>query len=160
MKMPNKKVMSVIIVLLIIIIIMGILIFQKFCAIHFADIFGSLTCTALVFDKEQMLTVDRIVFYNYQTDKEFSVTDLQTINMFVNETMVATNTDIQCPKDVEIKLYSKNKLIRTMYCGIDYYFVNVHNADKTHWFLLKGTESEEGFVLLSKELRQLLLSIG
>ncbi len=81
------------------------------------------------------------------------------IHSVVNETMVAICTDIQCPKDIVIQLHSGDELVRTMYCGDDYTKVHVYNEDELHWYLFKGTEPGEGYVLLPRELQDLLLSL-
>lgn len=157
---PKKKtIVKVFSSLVVITFIAGVILFFHFCSIHFADFQGAQTCTSVVFDKQKMLAVDRIELYNSQSHNSLTITDPAVIHSFVKETMVATSTDVQCPKDIEIKLFSGNELVRVMYCGEDYTFVNVYVADDLHWYLLKGTEPGEGYVLLSKNLQLLLRSL-
>ena len=154
--MRHKK--AVVSVILVIIAICLILLFHV-CAIHIVNVGDYLSCTSVAFDKHRMSAVDRIELYNSQTEKSRTITDRIVIRALIKETTVATCAGIQCPKDIEIKLYDGNDLVRVMYCGDDYTKVKVYDADGIHWILHTYTGATDGYVLLSNSLQQLLLSL-
>lgn len=156
MKLKRKTIIPIIVAIL---LVVGVAVAFHFWAFYFAGPFDSNPCITVVFDKQQMLSVDRIVFETHHTKKQFTITDPDMIHSVVKGTMVATCTDIQYPKDIVIQPHSGDELVRTMYCGDNYTKVHIYNEDELHWYLFKGTEPGEGCVLLSRELQDLLLSL-
>lgn len=114
------------------------------------DIGGNGGCISITFDKLPMRLVNRAVICIGEEEYEVSNKDL--VCDIVDETVVATCTDLHHTKaDRWIKLYCGNVLVRKIQwsdcCG--HIFI-VYEAGALHWVL--PTYDGEGMVLPSDEL--------
>ena len=106
-----------------------------------------------LFGKLELRGVDKMVIS--VGEEQFVVTDADLLEQIVDETRVATHTDLGCANDRQIDLYRRDQLVRSMKWGLCCDTVYVYEEDPTHW-LFGGTT---GHVELSRDLADKLNSL-
>lgn len=111
-----------------------------------------------IFGKLELKNIDRAVITVY--GDEWTITDADLVDQIVFETRTATRIDSECHADccgcdyphMQIKLYRRDKMIRSMEWQGCCNYVKVYEPDLTHWLLSPGVPADAGFVKLSDEL--------
>lgn len=125
---------------------------------------GSYECVSIAHDKNELIKANRIVIKElYPADSkqiiEVEITDQSLIDDLVEETMVATMSNICNSKYRVIEVYCGDTLIRSMEwsgcCSQEY--VLVYREDEKHTLWLTGYDGQDtGHVQLSQNLLQRL----
>ena len=140
----------IVIASIVLIFLTAIILASQFVSIGAANFLDSYGAVSIAFDKKQMRAVDKVVFYT--ESRAFEITDMKLIDSIVDETMVATHVDTNCPNDAKIELYAGETLVRSMMWSTCCDTVRVYDMDDTHWiFALEGKENG-GCIYLSAEL--------
>lgn len=138
-------------------VIAAALIVPQFVAVHFGlfDSAGG-SCISVVFDKHSVITADRIVYR--VGDQEITITDPETVGYIAKQFVVANRAGL-CPSQQNrwMYIYNGDKLVRSMQWRACEEFVDIYEADSTHW-LLPG-EVRTGQVELSREFLDYLDSL-
>lgn len=112
------------------------------------NLFGSYGCISVVYDKWDMMHVNKI--YLQVGENRYEVSDPMLIDRIVDTTMVASMGGVQYFPDIKMELYHNNKLVRRMSYGIGCGAAKVYEADMEHWVWPSSTG--EGFVHFPTEL--------
>ena len=133
----------------ILIILIVFLILSRFIAINnglFSSAGGS--CFAVVFDKNDVLNADRIL---YQVgNQRFEITDPDTVRKIASEFVVANRAGLcNAQDDRYMYIYNGDKLVRSLRWRCCEEIVDIYEEDAAHWLL--PPECHTGQVELSKE---------
>ncbi len=130
-------------------VVAAALVVPHFVAVNFGlfDSTGG-SCISVVFDKHSVVTADRIVYR--VGEQEITITDPDTVQYIAKHFVVANRAGL-CPAQENrwMYIYNGDKLVRSMRWRGCEEFVDIYQADITHWLL--PSETKTGQVELSRE---------
>jgi hypothetical protein len=109
-------------------------------------------CVSVVFDKASVMRADRIVIR--KDGKEMTVTDPETVSRIASEFVVANKTALCDHTDMQLEIYSGDKIVRHVYWNDSDSLATIYDADAAHWVI--PFEGKTGQVELSRELMELV----
>lgn len=127
---------------------------SQFVSVGMANLSEAHGTISIAFDKQQMLSVDKMVIS--ADGRSIQITDRALLDAVVDETMAATHLGGHSTTGKRIELYAGDTLVRSMIWSTCCDIVEVYGADESHWFLTVEGAKCGGSVNLSTELVQQL----
>ena len=109
-------------------------------------------CVSVVFDRASVMRADRIVIR--KDGKEMTVTDPETVSRIASEFVVANKTALCDHTDMQLEIYSGDKIVRHVYWNDSDSLATIYDTDAAHWVI--PFEGKTGQVELSRELMELV----